>query len=210
MRSRIRTGAGVLVGALLAAVAYALWWRKNPSPCPYSQRVWIELPRPVITRSRLREVLDPQPGERVLEIGPGTGYYSLPVARWIGSEGGLHVLDVQSEMLAHVRNRTRDAGVETIEPTRGDARSLPYPDDRFDAAYLVLVLGEVPDQERTLAELARVLEPGGRLVVGELLPDPHFVPIGSLRARAERNGFRFRRRSGGRLGYFAEFRTPDG
>lgn len=208
MRSRIRTGA--LVGTLFAGVAYALWWRENPSPCPYSQRGWLELPRPVITRSRLREMLDPGPGERVLEIGPGTGYYSLPVARSIGSEGALHVLDVQSEMLVHTRNRARDAGIGTIEPMRGDARALPYPDDRFDAAYLVLVLGEVPDQERTLAELARVLEPGGRLVVGELLPDPHFVPIESLRARAERNGFRFRRRTGGRLGYFAEFRTPGG
>jgi SAM-dependent methyltransferase len=207
MRSRTRIG--VLVGMCFAAIASALWWRKNPSPCPYSQRVWVELPRPVITRSRLREVLDPEPGERVLEVGPGTGYYSLPVARWLGSNGRLHILDIQSEMLAHTYKRANDTGIETIEPARGDAQALPYPDDSFDAAYLVLVLGEVPDQECTLAELTRVLEPGGRLIVGELFPDPHFVSLGALRERAGANGLRFERRAGGRLGYFATLRKPD-
>jgi hypothetical protein len=68
MRARTALGAGGL--ALLGA---ALWWRKNPSACPYGQRFWIEAPHPIITRTRLREVLDPSPGERVLEIGPGTG-----------------------------------------------------------------------------------------------------------------------------------------
>ena len=57
-----------------------MWWRKNPSACPYSQRFWVQAPHPVITRERLLEVLAPSPGERVLEIGPGTGYYSLDVA----------------------------------------------------------------------------------------------------------------------------------
>jgi len=59
-----------------------------------------------------------------------------------------------------------------ITPTRSDARELPYEDDSFDAAYLVAVLGEIPDQNAALRELARVLKPGGRLVVGELVGDP--------------------------------------
>ena len=76
-----------LVGA--AAVAgVALWWRRNPSACPYNQRFWVEAPHPFITRSRLRAILDPKPGERVLEVGPGTGYYTLDVAEWVGSEAG--------------------------------------------------------------------------------------------------------------------------
>src|SRR6478735_6730273 len=60
----------VAVGAVAAA---ALWWRRNPSACPYSQRFWVEAPHPLITRSRLREALAPRPGERLLEVGPGTG-----------------------------------------------------------------------------------------------------------------------------------------
>lgn len=83
-------------GALLAA---ALWWRKHPSACPYGQRFWIEPPHPLITRARLRAVLDPQPGERMLEVGPGTGYYSLTGAEWIAPDGQLEIFDLQQEML---------------------------------------------------------------------------------------------------------------
>ena len=78
-----------------AVLAGALWWRKHPSACPYGQRFRVEPPHPLITRNRLREVLAPQPGERVLEVGPGTGYYSLDVAEWIAPGGHLDLFDLQ-------------------------------------------------------------------------------------------------------------------
>src|SRR5215211_1136139 len=123
-------GAGSLVGA-------GLWWRRHPSACPYSQRFWVELPHPLITRARLREILDPQPGERILEIGPGTGYYTLPVSGWLSPGGTLDVLDVQQEMLDHTLRRAREDGIDNITATLADARELPFPDDSFDGAYLV-------------------------------------------------------------------------
>ncbi|MFA9417378.1 class I SAM-dependent methyltransferase [Natrinema sp. HArc-T2] len=198
--------AGVL--AALAGVAYALRWRRNPSPCPYSQRVWIDLPRPVISRSRLCEVLEPQPGERILELGPGTGYYTGAVAGAVAPSGAVHAVDVQRPMVTDLRSRLRERGHDAVAPVRGDGQALPYPDDSFDAAYLVLVLGEIPDQERTLAELERVLKPGGRLVVGESLPDPHFVTRETLRARLERAGFRFEDDVGMCGSYFARASVP--
>ena len=73
--------------AAAAAAGAALWWRKNPSACPYSQRFWVEAPHPIITRRRLRRVLRPRLGERILELGVGTGYYSLDLAEWIGAAG---------------------------------------------------------------------------------------------------------------------------
>ncbi|WP_101298408.1 class I SAM-dependent methyltransferase [Halegenticoccus soli] len=199
---------GCLLGlAVLAGVGYTLWWRTHPSPCPYSQRYWIGLPRPIITRSRLRGILRPQSDDRILEVGPGTGYYALPVARWLEPDGALHVVDIQQEMLDHTRIRAQQERLK-VEPMRGDAENLPYLDDSFDAAYLVTVLGEVPDQNQALRELIRVLRPGGRLVVGELVPDPHFVAFEALRHRAERRGFQFTERAGNRFGYFARFRVP--
>jgi len=193
--------------AALVVGAVALWWRKNPSACPYSQRFWVEAPHPLITRARLREILEPQPGERVLEIGPGTGYYTLDLAAWVDEEGAIEIFDIQQEMLDHTIRAAAERSLLNVNPTRGDAQELGWDDDTFDAAILITVLGEIPDQDAALREVARVLRPGGRLIVGELLGDPHYVTPGSLQRRAEVAGLRFERRVGPRVGYFARFRA---
>jgi ubiquinone/menaquinone biosynthesis C-methylase UbiE len=198
----------VVLGGATAVLGVALYWRRNPSACPYNQRFWVQAPHPFITRARLREILEPVPGEHVLEVGPGTGYYTLAVAEWLGAEGRLDVFDLQQEMLDHTMRRAGERGLVNITPTQGDAQQLPYDDATFDAAYLVTVLGEIPDQAAALAELRRVLKPSGRLVVGELFGDPHMVTAGALRERAEAAGLRFERQVGGNLGYFARFVAP--
>jgi ubiquinone/menaquinone biosynthesis C-methylase UbiE len=194
-----------LAVAAAAVAGAALWWRKNPSACPYSQRFWVQAPHPLITRARLREILGPQPGERVLEIGPGTGYYTLDLAEWTGPEGAIELLDLQQEMLDHTIRRAREHGLWNVNATRGDAQELGFEDDSFDAAILVTVLGEIPDQDAALREVNRVLRDGGRLIVGELFGDPHMVAFGSLRRRAEEAGLRFEERVGPKVGYFARF-----
>jgi ubiquinone/menaquinone biosynthesis C-methylase UbiE len=193
----------LLAGAALAVLGVALWWRKNPSACPYGQRFWVQAPHPGITRDRLREILEPAPGERVLEIGPGTGYYTLDLAEWVGHEGAIEIFDLQQEMLDHTIRRAREKGLWNVNPTKGDAQDLPYEDDSFDAAILITVLGEIPDQEAALREVSRVLRPGGRLIVGELFGDPHMVTTGSLKGRAEASSLRFAGRVGNSLAYFA-------
>lgn len=191
-----------------AAVAYALWWRKNPSACPYSQRFWLDLPHPFVTRSKLQQLLETTSNQRILEIGPGIGYYSLPVAHWLAPDSTLYLLDLQREMLDHTVTRAADHDISNIIPTQGDVQALPYSNDTFDIAYLVLTLGEVPDQQRALQELYRVLRPGGRLIVGETLPDPHWVRFEPLQERTEMIGFVFERKLGEERGYFASFQVP--
>jgi ubiquinone/menaquinone biosynthesis C-methylase UbiE len=193
------------MAAAAATAGAALWWRRNPSACPYNQRFWVQAPHPFITRDRLREALEPRPGEVLLEVGPGTGYYALDVAEWI-APGTLHVFDIQQEMLDHTHSRARERGIHNIAPRQGDARALPYADGMFDAAYLVTVLGEIPDQAKALAELRRVLKPDGRLVVGELFGDPHMVGANALEQRANSAGLHLERQVGPRFGYFARFR----
>ena len=204
MTWRARAAAAV-TGASLAA---ALWWRRHPSACPYGQRWMLAPPHPLVTRTRLREALGAVAGARVLEIGPGTGYYSLPAAEWIGETGRLDIFDIQQEMLDLTMQRARERGLGNVVATRGDARSLPYADASFDAAFLVTVLGEVPGQDAALRELARVLRPGGRLVVGELFGDPHWVSPRALRRRATAAGLSFERRFGTPLGYFLSCSRP--
>src|SRR5213079_1677339 len=203
LRRRVSAARRAVAAGAAALVAAGWWWRKHPSACPYSQRFWVEAPHPLITRQRLRRLLEPRPGERVLEIGPGTGYYTLDLAQWVGHEGSIEVFDLQQEMLDHTIRRAREKGLWNVNPTRGDAQDLPYDDDSFDAAVLVTVLGEIPDQDAGLREVARVLRSGGRLIVGELFGDPHMVTMGSLQSRAESAGLRFAGRVGSRLAYFA-------
>jgi SAM-dependent methyltransferase len=198
----------LVLGGVAAVAGAALWWRRNPSACPYSQRFWVEAPPPLITRARLRETLEPRPGERVLEVGPGTGYYTLDMAEWVKPDGEVDILDLQPEMLDHTMRRAGERGLANVTPTRSDAITMPYEDGTFDAAYLVAVLGEIPDQDAVLREFARVLKPGGRLIVGELVGDPHYVRLGPLRLRASGAGLAYERRTGNSLGYFARFGKP--
>jgi ubiquinone/menaquinone biosynthesis C-methylase UbiE len=192
----------------LAVLAVALWWRKNPSACPYGQRFWVEAPHPFITRENLRNALKPGTGERVLELGPGTGYYTLELASWLAPDGAVDIFDLQQEMLDHTMRRVAERGLANVIATQGDATNLPYEDSSFDAVILTAVLGEIPDQDAALREITRVLKPGGRLIVGELLGDPHYTSPGALRRRGEGAGMRFDERLGPPFGYFARLVKP--
>lgn len=184
-----------------------LYARRHPTACPYAHRWMVELPKPGVSVKRLLEVLDPQPKERLLEIGPGTGYYTLPVAARL-EKGKVEVFDLQQEFLDLVAGRAGERGLTNVVGWQGDAQDLLFEDNRFDGAFLVTVLGEIPDQEAALRELARVVKPGGRVVFGEVAFDPHIVPLDSLKQRAHAAGLQFERREGTPLGYVARFAVP--
>lgn len=203
---RARAALGVAAAATLAA---ALWWRKNPSACPYGQRFWVQAPHPVISRARLCEVLRPAPTERILEIGPGTGYYTLALAEWVAPGGTVDIFDLQQKFLDHVLSRASARGIRNVVATQGDAMALPYEDASMDAVVLTAVLGEIPDRAAALREVRRVLKPHGRLVVGELFGDPHFTSLSALRLEAANAGLIYQMHSGNRLAYFARL-TPSG
>jgi ubiquinone/menaquinone biosynthesis C-methylase UbiE len=173
---------------------------------PYALRWVLYFPRWPLTAARLIAILQPRPGERLLELGPGVGIYSLPIAAALEPGGRVDALDVQPEMLAALTRRARAAGVANISAVEGDAQRLPYPDATFDGAYVIGVLGEIPDGAAALRELRRVLKPEGRLVVGEVLGlDPDAVKLSALREMASAAGFAFESRLGPRIGYFARF-----
>jgi len=199
-------GSLAFVGA--ATLGAGLWWRKHPSPCPYGLRLWVQVPHPIISRSRLKHVLEPRPGERILEIGPGTGYYTLDLAEWI-ENGELEILDIQPKMLEHTMRKVHARGLTNVSSSQADAANLPHADGSFDAALLVTVFGEIPDGDAALREVGRVLKPGGRMIIGEIaVGDPHFSRLSSLQARAEAAGLAPDGHSGFPLAYFARFTKP--
>jgi SAM-dependent methyltransferase len=151
----------VVAGA--AAVLTRYWSRAHPAPMPHLLRWTLLVPRGNQSYEHLKRILEPRSDERILEIGPGIGIHALPVASWLAPDGTLDVLDVQQAMLDDLIRRARTAAITNITAKLGDARRLPYRDATFDAAYLVGVLGEVPDGYAVLQELRRVLKPAGRL-----------------------------------------------
>jgi len=192
--------------AAAAGVVTRYWSVKYPAPMPHFLRWTLLVPRGNQSSRHLQQILEPCSGERLLEIGPGIGIHALPVASSLAPGGTLDVLDMQQQMLDDVIRKARQAGINNITARQGDAQRLPYADGTFDGAYLVGVLGEVPDEQAALRELRRVLKPTGRLVVGEVAFDPDFVTFGSLKQRTGAAGFAFERKLGISVSYLARFR----
>ena len=201
------------VGAVFAVgadVAGRVWSRRSPVPMPYFMRWVLLLPRGPHSPRKLERVLQPRSGERILEIGPGVGVHALPIASTLLPNGVLDVLDVQQEMLDNLARRAARSGLTNIKPKQGDAQKLPYPDRTFDAAYLIGVLGEIPDPVVALCELKRVLKPGARLVISEILVDPDFISLPALQEKARGAGFVLEQSVGPGFAYSAVLRpaTP--
>ena len=148
-----------------------------------------------------------EPGATVLEVGPGTGYFSVETSGMIGGGGRLLCLDIQRRMLAELAEHLREAGVINADLLLGDATSLPLADDSVDSAYLVAVLGEIPDRPRALRELRRVLRRGGVLSITETLTDPDYQLEDSVRDVCRAVGFEPLEHVRGLLGYTMTFRA---
>jgi ubiquinone/menaquinone biosynthesis C-methylase UbiE len=141
----------------------------------------------VLSPSQLVSHLQLTASSRVLEVGPGPGFFSVAVAR-AASRGRLELVDIQLEMLDRARRRLREAGVRHAAFTQASAAALPFRAAVFDVAFLAAVLGEVADPAACVASIARVLRPGGRLVVAELPGDPDALTSDQLRRLAAGTG----------------------
>ena len=127
-------------------------------------------------RRRGLELLNIQEGETVLEVGSGTGYALVEIARAVGETGRAYGVDVTPQMLALAQKRLDRKGLaERVELREGDARDMSYEDDKFDAVYMAatLELFDTPDIPIVLAEIKSVLKPGGRLGITSMTKEGH-------------------------------------
>ncbi len=125
------------------------------------------------------EYLAPRTGQKILDLAGGTGDLSLLIRPRIGDSGQLIIGDINHSMLAVGRDRLIDKGVTDVPVMRMDAQHLPFADASLDRVIIGFGLRNVTDKDMALAEMRRVLKPGGRALVLEF-SKPVFEPLSKI------------------------------
>jgi len=164
-------------GLTLAWLGWRWSSRRRRMPCP-AWLAWI-LENPLTEAVASAEVtldrIGLQLGERGLDVGCGPGRIALLAGPRVGSVGEIVALDVQPAMLARLRARLAEARVCNVVPLETDiAAPGALAGEQFDRAWLVTVLGEIPDRPAALRNVYRLLRPGGVLSITGIFPDPHY------------------------------------
>ncbi|HEV8628468.1 MAG TPA: methyltransferase domain-containing protein [Acidimicrobiia bacterium] len=117
-------------------------------------------------RRHVRAALAAQPGERILDVGCGPGFYAQELLDEVGPDGSIVAVDASADMLALARHRCE--GHDNVTFREGNASALPIDDGDVDAALCVQVMEYVPDPPGALAEIYRALRPGGRALIWDV------------------------------------------
>jgi ubiquinone/menaquinone biosynthesis C-methylase UbiE len=165
----------------------------------------IQPPAQLIERSGIKK------GMQVLDLGCGSGAFTPFIARTVGEKGKVYALDIQADMLKQLErklSKPENKDIKNIKLIEGNAYELPFDDGSLDLVNMVTVLQEIPDRNRALQEVKRVLKPGGLFAVTELFPDPDYPWKSTTVKLGNGAGFVVDDVSGNFFNYTVRFRKP--
>jgi ubiquinone/menaquinone biosynthesis C-methylase UbiE len=165
----------------------------------------IQPPSQLIERSGIRK------GMQVLDLGCGSGAFTTFIARAVGDKGKVYALDVQADMLKQLERKLsvpENRDIKNIKLIEGNAYELPFEDSSLDLVNMVTVLQEIPDRNKALQEVKRVLKPGGLFAVTELFPDPDYPWKSTTVKLGEAGGFVVDKVAGNFFNYTVRFKKP--
>jgi ubiquinone/menaquinone biosynthesis C-methylase UbiE len=202
----------VLVALLfLVFIVWRLSSRRSSIPCPSWLAWMVELDNPFAKSQNARSIvgrLGLEPGMTVLDAGCGPGRLTIPLAQAVGPQGEVAAVDMQAGMLERARTKAQAAGLTNITWHELAIGPGTLGRERYDRAVLVTVLGEIPDRQAALAELYRILKPGGILSITEIIFDPHYQGRSSVVALATAAGFREKAFFGNTLAFTLHLEKP--
>ncbi|GIV84332.1 MAG: hypothetical protein KatS3mg052_1339 [Candidatus Roseilinea sp.] len=205
MRARIVRSALFMLGLATGATLAVRWVTRRAAlitPPVFAPLLLSPLRMAYRAPSRLLRFLDPKPDWTVLDLGCGNGAFALPLARYVHR---IHAVDVQPAMVAALRRRLRQAGLENVVAHVAPAARLPFEAHTFDAVLMISVLPMLHDRSAALNEAWRVLKPGGVLIVGEEWIEPEYVGWRTVMRWAESAGFTLRAHTSNLLCYTLKF-----
>lgn len=190
------TAAVILLAAAVTALASVLAWRllarRASLPCP-TACLWLLENRMMERVAGAELLLDRagvHPGMTVLDAGCGPGRLTIPLAARVGPAGQVLAVDLQPAMLERLQARLESQALRNVRTLRAALGAGMLPAGTFDRAFLVTVLGEIPDRLGALREIRAALKPGGVLSLTEVFPDPHYQSRQTVRRLAEAAGLR--------------------
>ncbi len=160
-----------------------------PSPAFAVARLNNPVRRKLLPPTRVIDYLGIREGMKILEVGPGSGFFTFELAKYAGPSGHVYAVDIEPKMITLLEKKIKREEIKNITTKTAPAYEIPLPNNSVNLVFMGGVLGEIPDKQKALREMQRVLKEEGFLAIMECLIDPDYPRRKTVTSWFEDAGF---------------------